>query len=264
MIPESLQTRSVTFAFLFGPPRFVTREEASSVYGHVCDTLKLDDFTFRYDPSDPGAQPASKGFAIRLHRKEGRGQFGLLVENPSIQKPIRLLLEWNWPPAVKVVTEQFDLTADAVFDQLRATTPDGAWQKVHAEVRLRANCQIAGQSALGFMLDRFLRLPSDWIRSLGEPLAFGALKFEVASAQAKQSSLDAPKRELSIEVLREDAKGLYFELVSTWRQVPTQSGPGAVIDVASLRPIDRQPSEYMTDAHDYLSERLQGLANLGN
>jgi hypothetical protein len=59
MKPNSLRTRAVVFAYLFGPPRYVDRNEAAKVHAAICDALGYDDFSFKY--SSPGAEPLSSG-----------------------------------------------------------------------------------------------------------------------------------------------------------------------------------------------------------
>ncbi len=256
MLPQSLTTRSVHFAYLFGPPRIVGRQEAASVYDKVCEQLRLDDFTFKYE-SAKDAGPQSQGFRIQLERREGRGLFSVSVDNPSIQQPIRLLVQYNWPPSLEHVFERCDLAVAAVFEALQ-----GRWQKVYAEVRLRAHCGDRNRNALGFLRDQVFRLPPGWLDALGQPLHFLACKFATGTGGPAGEPLDNPVRELSMEVLKEDRGALYFELLSQWPQVPT---PGAITAPAE-RPAARQftlkPSEYIRAEHEFLWQRLQELSEL--
>ncbi len=125
MLPQSLSTRSVHFAFLFGPPRIVGRQEAAAVYDKVCEQLRLDDFAFKYESAKDAEMPVSQGFRIQLERREGRGMFGVTIDNPGIQQPVRLLVQYNWPPSLEHVFERCDLATAAVFDALQ-----GRWQTV--------------------------------------------------------------------------------------------------------------------------------------
>lgn len=258
MLVETLATRSVHFALLFGPPRSVTRAEASKLYDRICDALRLDDFAFKYTTQTHDQSPQSKGFSIQLERKEGRGAFGVTIDNENVQRPIRLLLLYTWPPTLEHVRDQFDLVAENVFDVL-----EGDWQKVHAEVRLRAQCGVRDGGALGFLRQEMVKLPSDWIDSLGKALRFMSLRFDTASAPPVESSLDAPGRQLSVEPLREDPNSLYFELVCTWKQIPDVGVSPGTVDIDSLRPIDAKPSEYVSSAHEFLDDRLRRLSSLG-
>jgi hypothetical protein len=253
----------VHVGFLFGPPRIISRSEASRLYDCICNGLRLDDFAFRYNAPAQAVAPGSIGFAIRLERKEGRGAFGITVDNPNIKNPVRLLLSYMWPPTVEHVKDQFDHAAAIVFNTLT-----GPWQKVHAEVRLQAQSGAAGAGALEYLRGEFANARREWVGALGQPLTFMSLRFEIASAKPEHP-LDAPARQLTIEPLREDARSLYFELVSQWLQIPNVAVPPGEgieaaqltggIDMASLRPIESPPSEYLQEAYTFLSERLQDL-----
>jgi len=236
----------------------VARAEASTLYDRICDALRLDDFTFKYTTATQEAAPASRGFLIQLERKEGRGTFAVTIDNPNIQNPVRLLLVYTWPPSLEHVRDQLNLVATTVFDSL-----EGSWHKVHAEVRLRAQCGVRRASAVDYLRNEVLKLPPEWVDSLGQPLTFMSLRFDTASAKAVESSLDNPARELTIERLREDPKSLYFELVSKWLQVPNVTAPTGTVDMASLRPIDADPGDYVQAAHDFLYARLRELSRFG-
>ena len=115
MIPNSLRTRGVLFAYMFGPPRFVRREEASALHGAVCDKLRMDAIGFRYRTIQNPARPSSRGFSIELERKEGRGGFRVTIDNNDLQQPIRCLMHSLWPPTFEHVTDYFDQTSQVVF-----------------------------------------------------------------------------------------------------------------------------------------------------
>lgn len=252
MIPNSLKVRSVHFAYLFGPPRFVAREEASSVHGSVCDALSYDDLVFRYSTSEQETSSASKGFTILLQRKEGRGGLQVQVENQKPEEPVRLLLTHAWPASLQHAKEAFDVAAKAVFGSLR-----GSWTKVLAEARFRTECDVVGGDAQGFIISDLLGASAAWVEDLGKPLSFAHVELEVG-ASATSDSLKHPRRVLKLEVLREDRKRLYVELMSQWPQV--QAGP--TLDLTQIRPIDKNPSAYLDEAWAYLRERLQGLVAL--
>lgn len=260
MLANSLRTRGIEVAYLFGPPRFVPRDEASQVHGRVCDALHYDDLTFRYSTSEtPIPVPASqsKGFSITFERKEGRGAYAVTIDNPGVFNPIRLLLGYTWPQSLEQAKEQFDLTSEAVFSGLK-----GPWQLVMVEVRLRTQCSVQQDDALQFITSKMLRLSPEWLTSLGQPLALGSLKFEV-EAGPPVKPLSNPKRELSIEVLREDPSCLYLELMSQWQQFAVMPR-GTTIEVANLRQIESKPSVYISEALTYLRDRIEDLAREGS
>lgn len=257
MLSNSLKTRGVKFAFLFGPPRFISRDEATGVYSAVCDALSQDDLTFGYRTSDSAGKPSARGFAISLSRKEGRGGFAVTIDSKGLQAPIRLVLAYDWAPSVEHVHQQFDDTANTVLQTL-----EGEWQKVIAEVRLQAQCAVPENNGLQFIRNSILGLRDEWVDSLGKPLRMASIKLVIdASKPGNGDSLSCPRRELTIEVLREDPKSVYLELMTMWPQVPMPTVPGeqVVIDPSSLRPIDKQPSEYVGEALEFLRERVDEL-----
>jgi hypothetical protein len=156
VLSNSLRTRGIVFAFLFGPPRFVARAEASKVHNALCEKLGYDDISFQYGIVEGTKGPQSKGFSIVCTRKEGRGALLVQVDNAGVDAPLRLLISHDWPPSLEHVKETFDTAADAVFNSL-----EGTWQRVLAEVRLRAQCTAQGGSAIGFIRDHLLRLDKD-------------------------------------------------------------------------------------------------------
>lgn len=256
MVP-SLTTRSVHFAFLFGPPRVIQRTEASVLYDRVCEKLHIDDFEFQYTSARENApSQGSQGFSIRLRRREGRGVFGVVVDNAKIDQPVRLLVEYEWPPSLPHVLEQFDPAVDAVFGALPCDA--GEWQKVFAEVRLRAHARLQKRTSLEFLRSEFLHAPSTWIDDIGKPLAFIGCKFQALSTGPFDEPLSSPARELSVEVLREDPTCLYVELVTQWPQVPAVRGQ-AFVDPTMLRAFNEPPSRYVGAEYDFLTRSLQTL-----
>jgi len=256
MLPNSMRIREVQFAFLFGPPKFIGRDEASKVHGSICDALGHDDLSFQYKPLGEPERLGSRGFSIILQRGEGRGSYAVTLDNKNIKEPIRLLQVYTWPPALHVAREVFDMTSDAAFVSL-----GGEWQRVLAEVRLRAQCDTREHSGLSFMKGTLLRAPADWLPGLGEPLSLCGVKFEVApTPPSEQDSLEGAKRELQVEVLREDPAGIYLELMCQWPQIALSvSAPGSAAEPGRIRPIDRKPSEYVGYAMDYLDEWVRSL-----
>jgi len=257
MLSNSLQIRGLLFAFLFGPPRFIEREEASKVHGAVCDALGHDDLSFHYSTSGEAEKAGAKGFSIALQRKEGRGNFSVTIDNKHFTQPIRLLLEYNWPPSREHAKEKFDMTQEAAFEALA-----GDWQRVLAEVRIRAQCDTLEHDGLGFIRKKLLSSTGDWVARLGSPLSFCGLKFEVATTPPKEvDPLEGPKRELNIELLREDPRSLYLDQMSQWPQISSvPSIPGQLIPANTIRKITAKPSEYVDNAYDYLVACVNSLA----
>jgi len=258
MLPNSLRLRGIRFAFLFGPPRFIQRDEASKVHGAVCDALGQDDLAFRYTHSGDPDKPSARGVSITFDRKEGRGEFSATIDMKTVTVPIRLLLVYEWPPSHTHATETFDAAYEAIFSSL-----PGAWTRVLAEVRLRAQCDTREKSALTFISQRLLKLDDAWLSGLGSPLVSSALKFEVeATSPTAENQLAGPRRELQMEVLREEPQCLYLELMSQWAQLPPFPLPPRLdFNPGSVRRIEQKPSEYVEEAYGYLRVRVESLGN---
>ena len=256
MLANSLRLRGIRFAFLFGPPKLVKREEASKVHGAICDATGLDDFSFKYSTIAPEARPASKGFSIVFERKEGRGALAARIDNNNINEPIRILLEYIWPPSIEHVKQHFDSISESVFKSL-----EGDWTKVLAEVRLLAQCSVRSNDGLTFLKEKVIRLPPKYISGLGEPFSFCSVKFEVGATQPSPGDqLKGAKRELSMELLREDPTCVYLELVSTWPQIaPIPRNQTDQIVLGNIRKIDSEPSEYIEEAISFLNEQVEQL-----
>jgi hypothetical protein len=256
MLANSFRLRGIKFAFLFGPPRFVKREEASKVHSAICDATRLDDFSLRYSTIDPDERLASKGFSILFERKEGRGALAARIDNKNINEPIRVLLEYIWPPSIEHVKQHFNSISKSVFESL-----DGDWTKVLAEVRLLAQCNVRSNDGLTFLKERVIGLPPEYISGLGEPFSFCSVKFEVGASQpSSEDQLKGAKRELSMELLREDPTCVYLELVSTWPQIaPMPRNQTGQIVLGNIRKIDSKPSEYVEDALSFLKEQAEQL-----
>jgi len=252
MQPNTIRTRGVKFAFLFGPPRFVGRDEAAKLYGCVCDKLSHDDLTFRYSTTEAEAKPTSRGFAINLARKEGRGGFGIIVTHKGGNEPIRVLFDYGWPPSMPHVEELFDSASAAVFDSL-----EGEWQKVLAETRIRAECAVRGQDALSYIRERLICVSSSTIESFGTPLAFASIRLDTSSSGDTDDAIAGPARQLTVEVLQEDRKSVYLELVSQWTQYPEIA---TEVDITKSRPFNANPTDYVKDSYEFLCARVHDLA----
>lgn len=252
MLSNSLQTREIRFAFMFGPPRLIGRDEAMKIHGAVCDEIGHDDLSFRFSNTEPETTPVQqRGFAIQLTRAEGRGEFVVVIDHAGGNTPIRFLFTWNWPPSNEHVKEQTDFIEKAIFDTLT-----GDWQRALAEVLIRAQCDVPSPTAQQFMREKVLRLSDNQYDSLGTPIAMISTRIEIeASKPDVGDSISNPHQNLTIEVLREDPRKLYTEMKTIWPQAPF----GGQIDLSSLRQIDRKPSEYISAAYDLLSNAVDTI-----
>ena len=131
------------------------------------------------------------------------------------------------------------------------------WQKVFAETRLRAECEVRHHDALMYMRKHLLKLSDATVDSLGTPLNFASVKLHMASASDTVDPIAGPSRELTVEVLRESPAAVYLELVSKWQQLPSAGGR---VDLTKLRPFTADPKEYIKDSYDFLCKQIQCFA----
>lgn len=260
MIPTSFRTRSVVFAYLFGPPRLLSRQEGVAVYDAVCTALGVDDLTFRYGATESGDVPAttaerSRGFSVQIERKMGRGSYKVTIDNSSVNQPIRFLAEYLWPPSREHVSEDFDATAEAVFGALT-----GQWQRVLAETRIRGQLEAAGGSALAFLSEQALRIEPNRLALLEAAPQFVGISLETPPGDPTEADpLHQPKREISLQVLREDKRSVYVELMSQWPQLAIVGQGEIEVDARRIRSFDHAPSAYIRNSVDYLQERVLQL-----
>ena len=130
------------------------------------------------------------------------------------------------------------------------------WQRVLAETRIRGQTEAKGDSAASFLRTDVLHLSDGEVASLGAPLSYLSLKYETEAAGfTEEDPLAHPKREVSIEVLREDLRCLYVEVMSQWPQLAV-SGQGTIeIDARRIRTLASAPSDYLKDSMEYVQFR---------
>lgn len=249
MSTENLALRSIKFAYLFGPRRFVARPEAALVHAAVCDHLGHDDIAFAYNAS-PESQGPARTFSARMERKTGRSVLQILLESGAPQMPLRLLMSYAWPASLEQVTETVDAVDKAVFSAL-----EGHCQKLLAETRLRAACEAPGANGLGFLRDQMLRFEPDALDSAKAPLVSCSVKFTTADTEAP----GGPVHELSLEPLRASPADLYLELVSKWTNASAVDAQ-KIDGKPAASSLTRQPSGYVGEAYSLLETRASSLA----
>jgi len=251
MKSQTLKIRAVRFAYLFGPPRLVPRAEAAQLHSTICDRLGLDDITFAYNaPKSQEGNPT--GFSLLMERKEAGGGWQVLLEN---SRPMRLFLSSLGPQSMPQLETLFDATAETVFSGL-----DGTWQKVMAEARVRAECEVEGENSLAFLREHVLRFTPDGTDAEQNQLATCSVKYKLGpSASSPAEPLAGPERELSLEPLLGNPRSLYLELVSRWTQLPSAIPPGNVLDARRIRKIEGAPSAYVKDAYSFLEQKARSL-----
>lgn len=263
MIPSSFTTRAVRFAYLIGPPQTLSRQDAMGIHDSVCQKLGADDFAFQYRaiPSDEDLSEAprgqSRGFEIKFVRQQGRGTFNITIDHTNIENPVRFLCQYTWPPSRELVYQDFDLASEALFETLGSD-----WQRVLAETRVRGQVEAQGDSAARFMSEHVLGLTEAGQERLEAPVSFVTAGYETpATDPSPEDQLQGPKREVTLEVLREDRRSLYLEVMSQWPQIARVSNGTMKIDAQRLRQFDAEPSEYIGNSVDYIHEIALPLFN---
>lgn len=79
-----------------------------------------------------------------------------------------------------------------------------------------------------------------------------AIKYETVAAEfVRGEELANPKRDVSVEVLRQDPRSLYVEVMSQWPQIAIASDGTVRVDPGTIRSFQSPPSEYLLDTIDY-------------
>ena len=248
MIDSSILQRGVMFACLFGPPRTLSRQDGMNVHSRICEQLGVDDVSFRYSTT---GDEKSRGFSIQMERAQGRGEFSVTIDNKSINDPVRLHVGYTWPPSREHVYEDIDLASEATFDAIGS-----GMNRVLVEARIRAQVESRGGSAANYLAQNVLRLTDSDFEILQAQPNYFAIKYEVPAGHPSPGHpLSNPKRDMSVEALREDPRVLYLELMSQWPQLAPSGTPGGgiQIDVSNLRPLGEPPSTYLKEAMGYLT-----------
>ena len=263
MKPNSLRTRGVVFAFLFGPPRVLTREDGVAVSERVCKALGVDDLTFKYGMPPgvieadlrPGAKELARPFSIQMERRMGAGQFSVTLDSLGMNNPIRLLVQYTWPPSPEHAYQDFDSASEAAFGAL-----GGNFQKILAETRIRSQVEAQGGNAISFLTERTLRLSPSGLANLEAPPNYVALVLETPPGDPTEvDQLHQPKREIHVEVLREDPRSVYIELVSQWAQLAVAPGRQVDLSPQRIRQFEGSPSEYLRNSMEYMTDMLLPL-----
>ena len=149
--------------------------------------------------------------------------------------------------SLQLVLEDFDAAFDAVFVALGT-----GWQRVLAEARVRGQVDVAAASALCFLGDELLQLTSG-DDAIGGRLSFMGFKYETVSADFTElDQLANPKRDVTVEVLRQDPRCLYLEVMSQWPQLAESLDGTMEISPGKVRGFHSAPSEYLRNTMDYL------------
>ena len=111
-------------------------------------------------------------------------------------------------------------------------------------------------SAIPFLSSKILHLSEAECDQLS-PLTFVALQYETGEVAAQgDDALATPKRHVSIEVLREDPRCVYLEVMSQWTQAPVVPGGAITIDPNAIRTFESMPSDYIRNSDRYIRETV--------
>lgn len=249
MLHESYRTRGAVFAFLVGPPRDLTRQNGMEIHARVCDALGVDDIDFKYRRQPVGTpMQGQRPFSIELDHQKGPDHLNVNISGSAQGgEPLRLVFLYDWPASIQLVLDDFDLACNAVFSALGS-----GLQTVLAEARVRGQFHAPGNSSLAFLGSNVINLPGSTDGAGGE-LSFLGFKYETPAADFTDDDLLAnPKREVSVEVLREDPRCLYVEVMSQWPQVTVASDGAAEIGPGKIRSFRSPPSDYLSNTNQYL------------
>lgn len=249
---------------MIGPPRILSRKDGSEIHDSVCNALGYDDFTFKYLASpvlsegQESGEPRpgkSRGFAIQMARQQGRGALKISIDNANISQPVRFLVEYTWPSSREHVYEDIDAAAEASFHVL-----GNNWQRVMAEARVRLQFEARGGSAIRFLTEQALYLDDSRLQHLETAPSFASIMLETPAGNPTSADpFHQPRREIKIEVLREDERCVYIEVMSQWPQLaPTANGSMAV-DPSRIRTFDYPPSDYIRNTLSFMQDNVLAL-----
>ena len=253
MASDSYRTRGAIFVFLIGPPKNLTRHDGISIYCAVAEALGADDMSFRFQSGE--RQPdGTTGFSIQMERQSGREKLNIEISSTDPNSPIRLLFRYEWPASNQLFLEDFDAGSQAVFEALGAD-----WQRVLAEARIRGQVDVRGGSGLTYLSDHLIRLTEKGHAAHGR-LSFLGFKYETAAADFTDADqLANPKRDVSVEVLREDPRCLYLEVMSQWPQLAIAPDGTVELSPGRIRAFPSAPSVYLRNTITYLDTAVLPL-----
>jgi hypothetical protein len=258
---NTFRLRGIAFAYLFGPPRELGRPEGSKIHDAICQELRLDDFSFQFTRQEEA--PRSTGFRIQMGRLEGRGGLEVLVEGKGVQTPLRFLVHQVWPQSSEVAAQQTEMVTSAFWKGLGGE----GWQVVLAEVRLQAQCGSGEPKAIDWFRKHALPFGDERFSRLGGQVSFADVKLEVLPPVGEIDFWSSARREISLQVLREDPRDVYLDVVSTWsglRAVPGAQGLMVQVAGPDQRLPEASPGEYIRQTMEYTRTRVLNLVPEGD
>ncbi|MBI4569931.1 MAG: hypothetical protein HY719_16180 [Planctomycetes bacterium] len=268
MVPDSLRTRGVLFAVVFGPPVNLSRALATAIFNAVCDQLSMD-LTLKYAAPAPHAPQGSKGEVVLSHQD---GRRGLEVRVTSAPDGIRLVINSEWPEETldEDIAPRADKVAEAVYQLARPEIQKtgGDLVKGAMSTRIRAQVLTPQADAMAFLRQHLVRVPAGWEEATGRKVNLASVRLMLPprapgaeAGKGEGSPAPAPACQAAIEVLAEDPRALYLEISESWsdvRPVVTETGqvlPGNF----QLTPMELKPSECLGSTHQSLTQLVKTL-----
>ncbi len=246
-LADRIQYRALIFAYLYGPPVPVTREEALRVFGSLSKSL-CPTASFKYEPSEGENR---LGFKVLISEKEGRRSCGITLD--VHMGALRMRVDQSYPSSFQDGCER----ADDILAVIRPLASQSEEQLV--EVRVRAQTATNKDSAQEFIAANLLGGNAARLHRLGHLGHFG-IRYEIAPEQKADGPLDRPAREVVVEPLREEGSSLYVEVMSKWgRALLRASKGGAGHDIVPGGPLTYsvlKPSQYFGEVSEYVTGTL--------
>ena len=227
------------------------------IYSAVCEALGADDISFQFQSGE--REPHGKtGSSIHMERQTGREKLVVEISTSDPSAPVRLLFQYDWPASNQLFLEDFDAASEAVVETL-----GDDWQRVLAEARVRGQVQVGGGSGLEFLSDHLFRFAES--AEAREKLSFLGFKYETGAADFTEADqLANPKRDVSVELLREDPRCVYLEVMSQWPQLSVAPDGTVELSPGSVRRFPVAPSTYLRNTIDYLDTMVLPLVSRPN
>ena len=189
-----------------------------------------------------------------MDRQAGQEHLAIEIKALAPSAPIRLYFQYDWPASIQLVLEDFDAAFEAVSKALGT-----GWQRVLAEARIRGQVDASGASALTFLGGKILRLAGD-ANAVGDRLSFLGFKYETSAGDfTEPDELANPKRDVAVEVLRQDPRCIYLEVMSQWPQLAESPDGTLELSPSKIRGFRSPPSEYLSNTVDYLETTVVPL-----
>lgn len=251
MIPESLSSRSLRFAFLFSGRPEMSREQKVRFYEDLTGSgIELPSFDQK------------KNEIVLQNVSEGVPPSVTNVTVGHYGDKFRLFVMDDFPASS---TKIFKDTADAALKTFSGIWKDSAQGLSLTEVTLRYIVAAEGGNATNYLMKSCLRIPIPAVKALARPLA--GVGIRLVSPVCVDSTQKAPLANadfnINIETLLEDPSKLYLQVMAKWPSLPLPAARKPDAQTGSLptflNPECRKPSWYIDQVEKYTKEHLIGF-----